>query len=81
MAKTTTPLERLRDAVEDLRHALSDIDYELDKLEDDDDEASLDAKVCECRHPRKWHKSQTHLTYCLSPDCPCRKFEPAGGDA
>ena len=85
---TTTTLERLRNAVDDLRRVLDDlrrvlddIDYELDELEDDDDEASLDAKVCECRHPGKWHKSLTHTTYCLSPDCPCRKFEPAGGDA
>ena len=76
---TTTTLERLQDAVQDLRHALSDIEYELDTLEFGKPEP--DANVCECRHPRKWHTGPTHLTYCLSPDCPCRKFEPAGGDA
>jgi hypothetical protein len=76
MATTTTPLDRLRDAVEDLRHALSDIEYELDEFE----KPEPDARVCECRHPRKWHWPNKE-TYCLSPDCPCRKFEPAGGDA
>ena len=80
MATTTTPLDRLRDAIEDLRHALSDIEYELDKLEDDD-EASPDAEVCECRHPGKWHKRANDLGACQTPDCPCRKFEPAGGAA
>lgn len=79
MATTTTPLGRLRDAVEDLRHALSDIEYELDKFEECKPEP--DARVCECRHPRKWHKSLTHHHACQTPDCPCRKFEPAGGDA
>jgi hypothetical protein len=79
MATTTTLLDRLRDAVEDLRHALSDIEYELDKLEDDD-EVSPDAKACECRHLRRWHESPD-VSACLSPDCPCRKFEPAGGAA
>ena len=78
---TTTTLERLRNAVDDLRRVLDDIDYELDELEDDDDEASLDAKVCECRHPGKWHKRANDLGACQTPDCPCRKFEPAGGDA
>ena len=79
MATTTTPLDRLRDAVQDLRSALSEIEYELDEFEKCKPEP--DARVCECRHPRKWHKSLTHQTYCLSPDCPCRKYEPAGGDA
>ena len=78
MATTTTPLDRLRDAVQDLRHALNDIEYELDEFEECKPEP--DARACECRHPRKWHWPNKEA-YCLSPDCPCRKFEPAGGDA
>jgi hypothetical protein len=74
---TTTTLERLRDAVDDLRHTLSVIEYGLDALE----AANSDSHNCECGHPRKWHKSLTHHHQCQTPDCPCRKFEPAGGDA
>jgi len=74
---TTTTLERLRDAVDDLRHTLSVIEYGLDALE----AANSDSHNCECRHPRKWHKSPTHHHACQTPDCPCRKFEPAGGAA
>ena len=77
MATTTTPLGRLRDAVEDLRHALSDIEYELDKF----DKPEPDARICDCRHPKKWHKRVNGMGGCQTPDCPCRKFEPAGGDA
>ena len=77
MATTTTPLGRLRDAVEDLRHVLSDIEYELDEFE----KPEPDARVCECRHPKKWHKRVNDMGGCQTPDCPCRKFEPAGGDA
>ena len=79
---TTTTLERLRDAVDDLRRALDDIEYELRELEDDEPEPrpQPNAKSCECGHPRRWHESPD-VRDCLSPDCPCRKFEPAGGDA
>ncbi len=73
---TTTTLERLRDAVDDLRHTLSVIEYGLDALE----AANSDSHNCECRHLRRWHESPD-VSACLSPDCPCRKFEPAGGDA
>lgn len=80
MVTTSTLEQRLRDAVDDLRRALDDIEDELLELEDDEEPAP-DTQACECRHPRKWHKSLTHHHQCLSPDCPCRKFEPAGGDA
>lgn len=81
MATTTTPLERIWDAVEDLRHTLSDIERELETFEFNKSEP--DAKACECRHPRKWHIRPTppYVDACQTPDCPCRKFEPAGGDA
>ena len=36
--------------------------------------------LCVCGCAEKWHWPNKE-TYCLSPDCPCRKFEPAGGDA
>ena len=78
MATTTTPLDRLRDAVQDLRHALSEIEYELDEFEECKPEP--DARVCACGCAEKWHWPNKE-TYCLSPDCPCRKYEPAGGDA
>ena len=36
--------------------------------------------LCTCGCAKQWHWP-TKQAYCLSPDCPCRKFEPAGGDA
>ncbi len=89
---TTTTLERLRYAVEDLRRALNDVEDKLQELEDDEPEpkSQPNAKSCECGHLNQWHNptasssppvGRMNVGACLSPDCPCRKFEPAGGDA
>ena len=75
----TTTLDRIWGAVTDLHNALRAIERELEEFEFSKPEP--DAKVCECGHPRNWHKSPTHHHACQTPDCPCRKFEPAGGDA
>ena len=79
MATTTTPLDRLRDAIDDLHRALRDIEHEMDTLEFG--KPDPDARICDCRHPKKWHKRVNDMGACQTPDCPCRKFEPAGGDA
>ena len=42
--------------------------------------------LCVCGCYERWHQWRYKnikgaFPYCLSPDCPCRKFEPAGGVA
>jgi hypothetical protein len=43
-------------------------------------------RKCVCGCLEKWHntpfaRDKKRAMACQSPDCPCRKFEPAGGDA
>lgn len=51
--------------------------------------ATTTERKCKCGCGERWHRYPNTPLFdvrlanatCLSPDCPCRKFEPAGGDA